>query len=280
MGRLNANILASQIKDQFVNAPQEIRVDFLRKNDQACESEANDFLQTLASFQQEFGQLTSVFDTNVNKSNHSAKRMFDRIAGQSDGTDGSPSAPSITPKISPEKIPQIDRQINVNRDYFMYAEAIITDEWRVVEQLGIIGDKFNEIHGQDIEKLLCVFPVTYKTSDVLCKIFCGLFDSENFSWGRIITFIFFGVRLFCRSIGNYLTALKDLCIEIVNSLKALFARGAFTWIANHGGWRRIISPNSIGTSIRNSTLWHLPSVGTTVGVIGLALAYSIWRSKV
>ncbi|VDL64365.1 unnamed protein product [Hymenolepis diminuta] len=110
------------------------------------------------------------------------------------------------------------------------------DEWRVVEQLGIIGDKFNEIHGQDIEKLLCVFPVTYKTSDVLCKIFCGLFDSENFSWGRIITFIFFGVRLFCRSIGNYLTALKDLCIEIVNSLKALFARGAFTWIANHGGW--------------------------------------------
>uniref|UniRef100_A0A0R3SYW7 Pinin_SDK_memA domain-containing protein n=1 Tax=Hymenolepis diminuta TaxID=6216 RepID=A0A0R3SYW7_HYMDI len=45
----------------------------LRKNDQACESEANDFLQTLASFQQEFGQLTSVFDTNVNKSNHSAK---------------------------------------------------------------------------------------------------------------------------------------------------------------------------------------------------------------
>ncbi|KAM3185990.1 hypothetical protein ACTXT7_005290 [Hymenolepis weldensis] len=67
MGRRRANILANQIKDQFVNAPQEIRIDFLRKNDQACESEANDFLQTLVSFQQEFGQLTSVFNTKTSE---------------------------------------------------------------------------------------------------------------------------------------------------------------------------------------------------------------------
>nr|CUU99442.1 hypothetical transcript [Hymenolepis microstoma] len=77
MGKRRANMLASQIKDQFVNAPQEIRIDFLRKNDQACESEANDLLQTLATFQQEFGQLTSLFTANAYKSNYSTKDQSD-----------------------------------------------------------------------------------------------------------------------------------------------------------------------------------------------------------
>ncbi|VDO00035.1 unnamed protein product [Rodentolepis nana] len=73
MGKRRSNMLASQIKDQFVNAPQEIRIDFLRKNDQARETESKDLLQTLASFQQEFDQLTSVFNAKASKSNCSTK---------------------------------------------------------------------------------------------------------------------------------------------------------------------------------------------------------------
>ncbi|VUZ42724.1 unnamed protein product, partial [Hymenolepis diminuta] len=69
------------------------------------------------------------------------------------------------------------------------------------------------------------------------SVLLRLFEGGQFSWGRIFAFINFGVRLFLRSISKSLPiALKNLCIEIVNALGAMFARGAFKWIANHGGW--------------------------------------------
>nr|CDS23328.1 hypothetical protein EgrG_000084200 [Echinococcus granulosus] len=67
MSRRRANHLANQIRDQFVNAPPQIRIDFLRKNDEIFETESKDFIQTLASFQQELGQITSIFDSNSSK---------------------------------------------------------------------------------------------------------------------------------------------------------------------------------------------------------------------
>ncbi|KAM7534189.1 hypothetical protein Aperf_G00000115361 [Anoplocephala perfoliata] len=75
MSRRRANMLANQIKDQFVNAPPQIRIDFLRKNDEAFESESKEIIQSLMSFQQELGQLTSVFDSNINNFNASGKHV-------------------------------------------------------------------------------------------------------------------------------------------------------------------------------------------------------------
>ncbi|KAL5106516.1 Apoptosi regulator BAX [Taenia crassiceps] len=84
MSRRRVNALANQIREQFINAPPQIRIDFLRKNDEALETESNDFIQTLASFQQELGQITSVFDSN---SNNKSINQSARASGASDVAD-------------------------------------------------------------------------------------------------------------------------------------------------------------------------------------------------
>ncbi|KAL5971347.1 hypothetical protein TSMEX_000910 [Taenia solium] len=61
-----------------------LQIDFLRKNDEAFDAESNDFIQTLASFQQELGQITSVFDGN---SNNKITNQSARALGTSDVAD-------------------------------------------------------------------------------------------------------------------------------------------------------------------------------------------------
>ncbi|VDK40521.1 unnamed protein product [Taenia asiatica] len=61
-----------------------LQIDFLRKNDEAFETESNDFIETLASFQQELGQITSVFDGN---SNNKITNQSARASGASEVAD-------------------------------------------------------------------------------------------------------------------------------------------------------------------------------------------------
>ena len=88
MNRRRVNILTNQIKDTFTSAPPQTRVnlsknyhnviflpkqiDFLRENDKVFEAESNELIQTLSTFQHEFGQIISIFEntnaTNLSKS--------------------------------------------------------------------------------------------------------------------------------------------------------------------------------------------------------------------
>ncbi|VUZ41588.1 unnamed protein product [Hymenolepis diminuta] len=136
------------------------------------------------------------------------------------------------------------------------------------------------MYGQEITNMLDMFPLNCPCFEILYKISCGLFMGGNFSWGRIFAFIHFAVRLFLRSIKNPLIVPINLCIEIVYALGAIFAQGAFTWIANHGGWRRIVPPDRIVTSVRNSPLCSPLGLIVAAGMIVFVLTFRLWRSKV
>nr|CDS25624.1 Bcl 2 ous antagonist:killer [Hymenolepis microstoma] len=132
----------------------------------------------------------------------------------------------------PVELPELSPDLNSN-------------DKEVVERLRHIGDKIDELFGSEIEDMLGLLPSTDSPLGIVKKIFFGLFKDKEFSWGRILAFINFGVKLCLHSIKNILPyKLKDLCVDIVKAIGCQLALGAFRWIANHGGWQRILSSNS------------------------------------
>ncbi|VDD76569.1 unnamed protein product [Mesocestoides corti] len=110
MSRRQANSLASEIESQFVRAPPEIRLDFLRKSNEAFETESNEFVQTLMTFQKELGQITSTFENNKSKSQDTDER-----AGEN-SSDGKGLTKSLVAKYPATKVvvnPEISEKVRV-----------------------------------------------------------------------------------------------------------------------------------------------------------------------
>ncbi|KAM7533962.1 hypothetical protein Aperf_G00000115349 [Anoplocephala perfoliata] len=147
----------------------------------------------------------------------------------------------------------------------------------VANKLVAIGDEIDRIFGSDIENLLNSFGTDELPLDILRKIYKGLFASGRFTWGRIIAFLNFGIKLFFRSAMNcFVSCLQSLWNSIVDALATIFAERIFGWIAHHGGWNRIAASNyQLALGVRTqywSPLW----VATSVGIVFLFLRY--WRS--
>uniref|UniRef100_A0A0R3WLP4 t-SNARE coiled-coil homology domain-containing protein n=1 Tax=Hydatigena taeniaeformis TaxID=6205 RepID=A0A0R3WLP4_HYDTA len=78
----------------------------LRKNDEIVESESNDFIQSLESFQQELSQIASIFDSNSSNKNlsHSARTLEASETGDSRSLDLEEILKSVASKYATTKV--------------------------------------------------------------------------------------------------------------------------------------------------------------------------------
>ncbi|KAM9393473.1 apoptosis regulator BAX-like [Pholidichthys leucotaenia] len=76
--------------------------------------------------------------------------------------------------------------------------------------------------------------------DVFCRVAVEIFSDGGFTWGRLVTLYYFGIRLLIRLLLRQPAAVYQIIRTIIISIMILIHEIFVIWIRDQGGWEGIV----------------------------------------